>query len=355
MRYLMRRNLPGLASKNVISLLLPEAVRRMERLVPRIFRPSHEDFVRYQNWLFEILAVRHMPSATRIVYSPEGAALRILRKASRKGAVSLLEGTVHPKHLVKILRPEYDRLQINDDWLSKAWVNKVEAEIAAADFVVTQSTFAAQTYVQNGVEASRLEVVPLGVDLEVFSPPAVDLSPSNSLRVLYVGQLSVRKGVPRLLEAMEEIGNPLVNLTLIGLLDDELVPFFKVKFRALRDRVKWIPGLSRSDLVVHYQSADVVVLASLCDSFGQSVLESMACGTPGIVSDACGVPVKHGQDGIVVPAGDTEALARSLEQLASNRGMLSHLGQSATRTARMYGWDRYRLQMVELLSAKMSA
>jgi glycosyltransferase involved in cell wall biosynthesis len=75
----------------------------------------------------------------------------------------------------------------------------------------------------------------------------------------------------------------------------------------------------------------------------------MACGAAGLVSDACGVPVMHGKDGLVVAAADTAALAHALATLATQRDLVLKLGTAAAATARGYGWDRFRRHMVEVL------
>jgi D-inositol-3-phosphate glycosyltransferase len=136
-------------------------------------------------------------------------------------------------------------------------------------------------------------------------------------------------------------------------MEEMLAEYCRQKFASLGNLIRWIPGLARRDLVEHYRNADVVVLPSLCDSFGQSVLEAMACGTTCIVTDACGVPVKNGHDGVVVASDQIEAFANAFEVLATDSSSLASLGVAAATTARAYGWDRYRVQMIQLLRASM--
>jgi glycosyltransferase involved in cell wall biosynthesis len=261
----------------------------------------------------------------------------------------VLEGTVHPNHLANVLRQEYQRLRLPPVGLNRKWQKRLTAEIAAADAVITQSQFAARSYVRHGVDPSKVQVVPLGVDLDTFSPAQKALQRSGSLKVLYVGRLSVRKGVPCLLKAMELVDQSSIQLTMIGVLDEELTGYCNERLAKLGGRVRWIPGLARRDLVDHYRNADVAVLPSLCDSFGQSVLEAMGCGTPSIVSDACGAPVTDGQEGIVLPAGDPAALAGALDVLASRPDVVRRLGGAAAKTALSFGWDRFRNEIIEVL------
>jgi glycosyltransferase involved in cell wall biosynthesis len=271
------------------------------------------------------------------------------------GAVGILEGTVHPRYLADVMGREYSRLNLRPANTPTKWKERYAAEISQADVIVTQSQFAAATYMEHGVTPSKVVALPLGVDLDLFTPRHERAQRSDPFKVLYVGRLSARKGVPHLLTAMELIDSPSMELTLIGLMDEELRDYCRERFARLGNRVRWIPGLARRDLVDHYHNADVVVLPSLCDSFGQSVLEAMACGTAVVVSDACGVPVTHGKDGFVVSAGNSEALANALETLSRSRDLVEQLGQGAAITAQNYGWEHFRKKMADMIKTAISA
>ena len=355
-RLLMRRHLPDLSTSHVTSQVWPETFRRVASTFPRGVRPNDLELYRYQDRLFEFFAARHMPAEAAVVYCTEGVALRVLERASQLGAFAMLEGTVHPDHLVSVLRPEYERLGLDfggafsDNW------NRTKLEFSASDLIITQSEFAAGTFISHGIDRDKVLVVPLGVDLDTFYPDQRIERQSGRMKVLYVGSLSVRKGLPRLMEALSSVGGSFIELTVVGVLDDALAGYCRQQFKRLGERVRWIPGLSRRELVSLYREADVVVLPSICDSFGQSVLEAMACGTAVLVTDACGVSVTNGHDGVVVPAGDSEALAAALEAMASSdRRLLTDLGQSGAATARAHGWSVYRLKMTDAIVSELVA
>src|SRR5439155_23337153 len=120
----------------------------------------------------------------------------------------------------------------------------------------------------------------LGIDKSVFHPIRRLHDGKTPLRILYVGSLSVRKGVQYLLAAMRELPPEVAELKLVGVMHDEFASVWKRMAAPLQSRIAWKGDVSRVDLPEIYRASDVMVLPSLCDSFGQVVLESLACGTP---------------------------------------------------------------------------
>jgi glycosyltransferase involved in cell wall biosynthesis len=192
-------------------------------------------------------------------------------------------------------------------------------EIETADVVVSQSDFGRSTYLAGGVAAGKVVALPLGVDTSLFCPgprPSV----GGPLRVLYVGSVCIRKGVQYLLEAFQQLPPEVATLTVVG--------------------------VSRSELPAIYREADVMVLPSLCDSFGQVVVEALACGTPVIATTDCGAMPRQGVDGLVVPPGDTQALTAAIHQLAKDRDLLHDMGERAPQGVRT--WEDFQADLLDL-------
>jgi glycosyltransferase involved in cell wall biosynthesis len=289
----------------------------------------------------------------RVVYCVEGGAAATFSRAHLYGCRRLLEGTLHPDYAVNALAKEYENLGLRYTASIVYPRGRLMSEIESCDGLITQSEFAANTYRANGIPAAKLHIVPLGVDLDTFRPAdtPVPRKRRQPVRLLFVGQLSVRKGVARLLDVLDQLSKESVEVTLIGMLDADLRPTFERMRAASSHKINWIPGMSRRELVAYYQAADLFVLPSLCDSFGQVILEAMACGTPALVTDTCGAPVRDGLDGWVVPVGNTEALAQKLMvavQLGSQG--LAKLGSNAADQASRYSWRAFRVRMAQLIS-----
>ena len=200
----------------------------------------------------------------------------------------------------------------------------------------------------------RLEVWGRGVDTELFNPGRRSAAmrarltggePGRPL-VLYVGRLAKEKRLETLAEVVEAL--PEVRLALVG--DgperarlEELFAGRPVVFTG------YLRGV---ELAEAFASADVFVFPSWTDTFGQVVLQAMACGLPPVVvtGSATAELVPPGVCGLHVAPGRPGALAAAVRRLVEDEGMRRSMGLAAAAHARRYSWEALVLRLVELLS-----
>lgn len=166
----------------------------------------------------------------------------------------------------------------------------------------------------------RAHLVPPGVDTDLFRP-GQEPGETREPRVLYVGRLertSRWKGVQVLLDALPQLRTlvPQARLDVVGAGDDLGALQKQAADLGVADLVTWRGRVDHADLPVHYRRAGVTVLPSLTESesFGMTLVEAMACGSPVVASAVGGIPyaVRDGVDGRLVPPGDPTALADAL-------------------------------------------
>ncbi len=195
-----------------------------------------------------------------------------------------------------------------------------------------------------GIPPDRIAVIPNGVDLSEFPPPA-DRSPrDDGLTALFVGRCYPRqKGLEVLLQAMHRLrSSRRVRLRIVG--EDwggyAVVAALTAELH-LEDRVTLVGRLDRSALLREFAAADLFVLPSLFDSLPIAVLEAMAAGLPVVATRVGGVPdvVEDTHTGILVEPGDPTALAAALDALAADDGLRGRLGAEAWRRSARYSWD----------------
>ncbi|MDB4916567.1 MAG: glycosyl transferase, group 1 [Gemmatimonadetes bacterium] len=216
-------------------------------------------------------------------------------------------------------------------------VHELAEESRMADCCIVASGYTKRTVVENGVDESRVRVIPYGVDLDAFCP-LPELS-QGKFRVVFVGQMVQRKGLSYLLHAWE----------LLGLTDSELV----LAGRGGMDRkqlslagkdIRVEIGASRARIRELYQSADVFCMPSLAEGSGLVYLEALACGTPvigtrnTIVDDI----VTEGKDGFVIGIRDRDAIADRLQWCHANRDALRRMRLDARLLAEQFTWKRFR-------------
>jgi glycosyltransferase involved in cell wall biosynthesis len=210
-------------------------------------------------------------------------------------------------------------------------------EMELADLVLVPSEFVAGT-VRAFHPGKRVAVAAYGVD-SAFWEAAPHARRAGPLRFIYAGQLSLRKGIPLLMQAWEAAALEDCRLELVG--DWRLA---EDKRARLPRGVSLLPACSRPELRARYQAADVFVFPTYFEGFGLVLLEAMACGLPAIATQASGADrelLAAGQ-GRRIAAGDLDALVESLRWFARHADEVPAMGRAAVAAARSRTWDRYR-------------
>ena len=226
----------------------------------------------------------------------------------------------------------------------------MDAEIHLADIIVVPSSFARDTFLAEGVEPHKLAVVPLASTFET-GDQRTSYRESGPLEILFVGQVSQRKGLSYLVDALNSLSDDDFRLTIVG----RPVPGVREQFESVHtagQTVRWVPSLSRRELSKEMMRADVLVLPSLAEGFGLVVAEAMSVGTPVIASDhSVGHDlIRDGQDGFVVPARSSAALRECLLRLHADPKHSEEMGRNAVDRARDLSWSRYASRMKSVVS-----
>ena len=110
----------------------------------------------------------------------------------------------------------------------------------------------------------------------------------------------------------------------------------------MEDRVDFVGSVDQRRLALWYSAADICAVPSLTESFGLVALEAMACGTPVVATRVGGLQtvVQHGESGLLVPAGDHQALAAAIEQVLMDHRLRMHLAHGSRDRAEHFTWGR---------------
>lgn len=185
----------------------------------------------------------------------------------------------------------------------------------------------------------RLPLQPMGVDTSAFrrDTPYVPPVPGDPLRVFSCGRLNVVKGHQDLMQAariMIDRGQP-VQLEIAGEDDAGGTGFRKdlehrIVDLGLEENVKLLGAISAEAVQDKLKAAHVFVLASWSEPLGVAYMEAMSCEVPTIGTNAGGVPelITSGEDGLLVPPKDPDALAKTLMRLAADPDMAKSIAQA---------------------------
>lgn len=316
--------------------------RRQEwwRMARRVLSTTDERLSYEANdWLMETMMRLCARPAVTAVHAYEDCSLGAFEEAHRRGKNCIYDLPIgyYPawerRHAA--LRREYG--DWTDGSADEPYVRREQKqrEMMLADVVLAPSTFVAQT-VKEHVDR-RVSLCPYGVD-SAFWCPAPAGEPQATLRFVYAGACSLRKGTPQLLEAWAAARLPDARLELVG--DWQL---------AARRRTQLPPGVihrpptSAVELRTRFQASDVFVFPSCFEGFGLVILEALACGLPVIATDATAGPdVLDEGCGRLVPAGDKDALVEALRWFDLHRERLPVMRRAARARAERETWARYR-------------
>ena len=178
--------------------------------------------------------------------------------------------------------------------------------------------------------------------------------PGQALVVLFLGRLSEKKSPDLLLEAFARLPGELdgreVRLALAGPDESGMRARLErtARERGVERRVVFTGIILGEEKWSAYGDADVFVLPSQNENFGNTALEAAACGTPVVVTDGCGVAaLLRGHAGIVV-RHETSEVARAIEEILSDRALRSRLAEGGKNATNLLGWDEPVKQMERL-------
>jgi len=293
----------------------------------------------FDRWVSQI-----MP-ASPIFSSWTGICLTSLQKAKANGSTTFLGlGSAHPQDILTWLNVEYQQWGLSPQRFSPL-MQQVSQELHLADKIIVQSHISQRSLIGQGIPAEKIIRLPLGVNVNRFKPASEP--PTTPFRVLFLGQVMLRKGIQYLLEAWQLLGWRDAELWVVG----RVMP----DSQAVLERYANLPGLKLQgyvpDQLAAFQQAQVFVAPSVEDGFGLTVVEAMACGLPVIVSDHTGAAdlVQHGESGFIVPYNSPVGYASALQILRDHPRLAKKMGQAAQAIAQQQTWDVYRQKLVDLM------
>lgn len=336
---LSRRQFTPLADASVVQGRVGEWYRLAMRALGK-----GDERLSYQanDWLMRTMARECSRPAVKAVHSFEDCSLSQFEAAKRLGKACIYDMPIgyYPawETTQNMLAARYA------DWLpanglpSSKYVRPEQKrrEMELADVILAPSSFVESTISQY-FPNKLVRRAPYAADL-VFWNCQENVQPQAKLRFIYAGQVSLRKGVPLLLEAWAAAALKEAELELVGVWQ-----LAASKRANLPKGVSHIPACSATALRERFQGADVFVFPSNFEGFGLVLSEAMACGLPVIASMATAGPdIVTPSNGRLIPTGDLDALVAALRWFSDHRDDLPAMGLAAREVAERCTWAHYR-------------
>jgi D-inositol-3-phosphate glycosyltransferase len=218
----------------------------------------------------------------------------------------------------------------------------------AADLVIATCTDEVRELLSMGVPRRQVTVVPCGVDLSLFTPPARPVQPDGPLRILILGRLVPRKGIADAIVALARV--PGAELVVVGgpdpaqlAADDEFRRLSALAVSSgVPDRVRLLGRLPHAELPEVMRSCQLLLAVPWYEPFGIAPLEAMAAGLPVVATAVGGLQdtVVDGVTGLLVPPRRPDLLAQAVNELLSDPSRRLAMGRAGReRVVARYGWD----------------
>jgi glycosyltransferase involved in cell wall biosynthesis len=302
---------PGLPvrTRSLQTLLVYGALKYL----PPSLRPSQRSLFLWQDHGFDAW-VGHALQPCDSFHAMPGQALRGFERARRLGARTVLNHATGPvREWVRIMEPEYSRVGLRladvcpfDD----KWFAREEREYTLADFHCAASTVVRDQLIKLGIPPDHIMLAGYGADTAIFHSRGRETP--GRFRVVFAGQIGLRKGIRALLEALQRLDRPDWEMHFYG----AEAPEARTDLAAYTGRtaLTFHGPVSQTALADAFRQASVLVLPSLEEGFGLVIPQTLNCGLPCIVSDRVGGKdlIRHRENGSIFPCLDSEALAEEL-------------------------------------------
>src|SRR5271155_2762756 len=336
---LKREGLPRELVETFPWLHTPEMVMLRFGFHPRALldHMGYANALTFDQWTSSKVRKGPAPDAVSAI---SGSSLKTGREVQERGGRFICDrGSSHQRYQEQIVSEEYRRWGVDRPVADIRDIQREEQIYELADAITVPSSFAARSFIESGLPAGKIHVIPYGVRLENFK--LTGEPPTDRFEVLYAGAVSLRKGFPYLLQAFAQLRNSTKRLRVAG----SIHPDMKTVLAQLpQDRVEFLGPLPQERMAELMSTSHLMVLPSIEEGLALVQGQALACGCPVLCSTNTGGEdlFTDGVEGFIVPVRDVPALTDRMQELADDPALQSRMSEAALRRGRaLGGWDVY--------------
>jgi glycosyltransferase involved in cell wall biosynthesis len=293
----------------------------------------------------DIIHVHHFEMSCSFVY--------LLKKMVDIPIISTVHTSLH-------IDNEYLKLRINLKEPFR-WIIRIlpilwfeEKSIRASDYIIAVSKNL-ESFCRSLRTDDHTKLMPNAINLRQFNP---DVEPANyhinEFTLLCPGRISPEKGQIYLVDALKIIREKIhAQVIFMGSEDQNMGSVLKKRIRSLNlDKyVHFYPPQPYETVPAFYKSADIIVIPSLSESFGLTILENMALGNVVVASNVGGVPelIENGITGVLVTPADPQMLAEAIINTLTDDDLRKKIRKNAVEKAKGYTIEKLGDEIENLL------
>jgi len=270
-----------------------------------------------------------------------------------KGSVvrAVVRGSTHIRTQAELLAEEEERVGVPLDRPTAWRVEREEREYAKADVIFVLSEFARRSFLEQGIAAGKVRLLPLGSSVarfrstqEMVEQRRRRILSARPLRVLNVGSFSFRKGALDLAAVAEQL-HTRFEFRVVGDLPRETR-----RLRAsLRGKVEFIRRVPEKDLPAVYAWADLFFFPTIEDGYAVVLAHARSAGLPILATGHCAAPelIQENNTGWILPARSPQAFCDRLLWCDANRQQLSSMVRASATVFQSRDWSQVAEEFVD--------
>jgi len=270
-------------------------------------------------------------NAKPTLFSYSYTALELFRWAKTRGWRTVL-GQIDPGEHKKIIVKELQSRcgGINSRWVAApvTYWEEWRKECELADKIIVNSEWSRIGLLKKNIDARKIINIPLifenKTEKKIYARKIPQsFSAIRPLRLLFLGQITVRKGIFELFDAINLLKSENVVFDLVGPSTVEMPVDIKSN-----PKVKWLGAVTREDVFGCYRSSDILIFPTHSDGFGLTQLEAMSQGLPVIASRNCGDVIQEGVNGLLLDKVSGQEIANKIMYFLKNPSALESMMQN---------------------------
>jgi hypothetical protein len=278
------------------------------------------------------------------------ASLEALEAEKERGKLCILDQIDPGEMEYEIIRDEQHRWPLyvaSPMEVSRAYFDRLKKEWLLADAIIVNSEWSRDCNIARGAPAEKIEVVPLAYESN-GQVDSVNRRAGHPCRILWVGRVTLQKGIQYLVEAARLLADKPVEFLICG-----DVAITSKAMAAAPENMRWLGKATFSQKSDLYDSATAFVLPTVSDGFAITQLAAFAHGLPVIVTPNCGKVVADGVTGFVVPPRDPVALAGAISRFIDDPDLPAKMSPRCLEAVQAFSIDTYGHRLAEIIDKHM--
>ncbi|WP_075506033.1 glycosyltransferase family 4 protein [Candidatus Pelagibacter communis] len=310
--------------EKIISLTYLLIVRKTINILPLKYRRI---FIGFLNEIYDLIVSFIIPKNFNVFIGWSSVSLKTLKKIKNKNKLTFIEkGSIHIKDQNEIMQKEYKKYNINYPKILSSSIKREEEEYKLVDKITITSNFVKKTFNKRNIK-NKFFLNPVGVNAKNFNFNKKKIQ-LNNFNILYVGGITIGKGLPYLINAFNDLNLKNSKLHLVG----KSEKYIKNLVNRINNPNIILHGHKNiKELKKFYQFSNIFCHPSPQDGGPLTLIQSMLNETPAIITlnTMSKDVIKNGVDGFIIKPFSTNEIKKKLLFAFKNKKKIALMGKKA--------------------------